>query len=85
MVGPKKQDFWPRINILKGFFLNPSKNYCLSISAKIILSKSIFDVKNQLNFFNKKLRLRPNILSKRLGGRSLSRLIKNFGLGLLTN
>ena len=20
MVGPKKQDFWPRINILKGFF-----------------------------------------------------------------
>ena len=23
MVGPKKQDFWPRINILEGFFLNP--------------------------------------------------------------
>ena len=21
MVGPKKQEFWPRINILKGFFL----------------------------------------------------------------
>ena len=21
MVGPKKQDFWPKINILKGFFL----------------------------------------------------------------
>ena len=21
MVGPKKQDFWPRINIFKGFFL----------------------------------------------------------------
>ena len=39
----------------------------------------------QLNFFQKKLRLRPNILLKRLGGRSLSRLIKNFGLGLLTD
>ena len=36
-------------------------------------------------FFQKKLRLRPNILSKRLGGRSLSRLMKNFGLGLLTD
>ena len=33
----------------------------------------------------KKLRLRPNILAKRLGGRSLSRLMKNFGLGLLTD
>ena len=22
MVGPKKQDFWPRINILKGFFFS---------------------------------------------------------------
>ena len=21
MVGPKKQDFWPRINIIEGFFL----------------------------------------------------------------
>ena len=24
MVGPKKQDFWPRINILKGFFFQKS-------------------------------------------------------------
>ena len=47
MVGPKKQDFWPRINILEGFFiLNPSMNYDSSKSAKIVLSKSIFDVKN---------------------------------------
>ena len=30
-----------------------------------------------------KLRLRPNILAKRLGGGSLSQLMKNFGLGLL--
>ena len=84
MVGPKKQDFWPRI--MGNFCLkNPLMNYGSSKSAKIVLSKSIFDVKNQLNFFKKKLRLRPNILSKRLGGRSLSRLMKNFGLGLLTD
>ena len=52
MVGPKKQDFWPRINILIGFLKkNPSMNYGSSKSAKIVLSKSIFDVKNQLNFF----------------------------------
>ena len=57
MVGPKKQDFWPRINILKGFFLNLSMNYGSSKSAKIILSKSIFNVKNQLNFFKRNLGL----------------------------
>ena len=86
MVGPKKQDFRPRINILNGFFfLNPSMSHDSSKSAKIVLSKSIFNVKNLLIFFKKKLRLRPNILSKRLGGRSLSRLMKNFGLGLLTD
>ena len=80
------QDFCPRINMLKGFFLNNhAMNYGLSKSAEIVLSKSIFNVKNQLIFFKKKLRLRPNILSKRLGGRSLSRLMKNFGLGLLTD
>ena len=56
MVGPKKQDFWPRIKILKGFFfLNLSMNYRSSKSAKIVLSKSIFDVNNQLNFFEKKI------------------------------
>ena len=54
------------------FFLNLLMNHNSSKSAKIVISKSIFDVKNQLNFFKKKLRLRPNILSKRLGGRSLS-------------
>ena len=86
MLGPKNQDFWLRINILKGFFFkNPSMNYGSSKNAKMVLSKSIFDVKNQLNFFKRKLRLRPNILLERLGGRSLSRLMKNFGLGLLTD
>ena len=40
--GSKKQDFWPRINILKGFFeKNSSMNYGSSKSAKIVLSKSI--------------------------------------------
>ena len=51
MVGPKKQEFWPRINILKGLFLNLSMNYGSSKSAKIVLSMSIFIVKNQLIFF----------------------------------
>ena len=36
MVGPKKQDFRPRINILNGFFfLNPSMSHDSSKSAKI--------------------------------------------------
>ena len=39
-----------------------------SKSAKIVLSKSIFNVKNQLIVFKKKLRLRPNVLAKRIGG-----------------
>ena len=55
MVGPKKQDFWPRINILKGIKKkNPSMNYGSSKSAKIVLSNSIFNVKNKLIFFQKK-------------------------------
>ena len=49
IVGPKMQDFCPRINMLKGIFFknNPTMNYGLSKSAKIVLSKSIFYVKNQ--------------------------------------
>ena len=58
MVGPKKQDFWRRINILKEFFFkNPLMNYGSSKSAKIVLSNSIFNVKNQLIFFKKNLGL----------------------------
>ena len=34
-------------------FLNPTMNVNLSKSAEIVLSKSIFDVKKQLNFFLK--------------------------------
>ena len=70
MVGPKKARFLAKNQPTQRiFFLNPSMNYGSSKSAKIVLSKSIFDVKNQLIFFQKKIRLRPNILSKRLGGR----------------
>ena len=54
MMGPKMQDFCPRINMLKDFFLNnPTMNYGLSKSAKIVISKSIFRVNNQQNFFKK--------------------------------
>ena len=36
-------------------FKNSFDDYCTSKSAKIVLSKSIFDVKNQLNFKKKML------------------------------
>ena len=65
MVGPKRQDFWPRVNILKGFFLKQSMNYSSSKSTKIVLSKSIFDVKKPIS---KKLQLRS---INRLIGRPL--------------
>ena len=66
MVDPKKQDFWPRINILKRklFSKNPSMNCGSSKSAKIAFSKSIFDVKNQLNFFKKNLGLGQKFFPK---------------------
>ena len=46
MVGPKMQVFCQRIKMLKGFFLNPTMNYGSSKSAEIVLSNSIFYVKN---------------------------------------
>ena len=55
MMGPKKQAFWPRINLLKGILKNPLMNYNLSEIAKIVLSKSIFYVKNQSDFFKKNI------------------------------
>jgi hypothetical protein len=61
MVDLEKQNFWPRINILKGFFLNPSMSYRTSKSAKNELSKSIFNVKNQPIFFKKNFHLRLSI------------------------
>ena len=52
MIGPKMQDFFPRINMLKEFF---SKQSCdeLWVVKKCRLSKSIFYVYSQ-NFFKKK-------------------------------
>ena len=54
MVGPKMQDFFLRMSMLKGncFEKNHVMNHGLSKSHKIVLSKSIFYVKNQQNFFN---------------------------------
>ena len=46
MMGPKIQDFLPRINI-QGFFLKSVDELQFVKIAKIVLSKSIFDVKNQ--------------------------------------
>jgi hypothetical protein len=48
MVDPKKQDFWPGINMLKGKHLKKvlSMNDSLTKSAKIVLTNSNFDVKN---------------------------------------
>ena len=56
MVGPKMQDFCPRINMLprKIFLNNLTSNDSLSKSAKIVLSMSILDVKNESNFKKKK-------------------------------
>ena len=39
MVGPKKQDFWPRINILKGKFF---KKFCRGASVRQKVPKSYF-------------------------------------------
>ena len=85
MVGPKKQGFWPRINILKGIFFNFVDELWFIKKCQNCTFKVNFRAQKSTEFFQKKVRHRPNILSKRLGGRSLSRLMKNFGLGLLTN
>ena len=59
-LGPKNQDFWPRINVLKGEFCKKTSVIELWFvkSAKILLSKSIFNVKNQPNFFKKIISLK---------------------------
>jgi len=54
MVGPDMQDFGLRINMLKEFKKKSMMNYGLSKSVEIVLSKSIFYVKNQRNFSKKK-------------------------------
>ena len=61
MFFPKKQDFWPRIRTLKGKNVKNilSMNDSLTKSAKIVLSRSIFDVKNRWNFFGEYQFRRP--------------------------
>ena len=53
MVGPKKQDYLSKNQYTQRKQLRkiPSMNDGSSKSAKIVLTKSIFDVKNQQNFF----------------------------------
>ena len=50
LVGPQKQYFWPRINILKGFFLYPSMNQKVPKSQ----FQSHFWCKKSTEFFQKK-------------------------------
>ena len=49
-----KIDYCQDSTYSEDFFLNSLMIYDSSKSAKIVLSKSIFNVKNQLNFFKKK-------------------------------
>ena len=52
IVGPKIQDFCPRIDMLKGnCFKTILLNYGLSKSAEILLSKSNFYIKTSNDFF----------------------------------
>ena len=69
-----------------GFFFQKSVDELWFIKkSQYCTFKVNFQCQKSTEFSQKKLRLRPNILAKRLGGRSLSRLMKNFGLGLLTD
>ena len=53
MVGPNKQDFWPRINILEG------KNLLMEVSPSKIghdfSNKVVQNLTQEKNVFNKKL------------------------------
>ena len=56
MVGPKKQDFWPRINILKG---KKFKKICRLMTVRqklgmILENKGVQKLKLENNVFNKK-------------------------------
>ena len=76
----KLEHNWVEINY-EGSFSQEDKNICLSNS----LTRGKKRNENIFKIEKKKLRLRPNILAKRLGVRSLSELMKNFSLGLLTD
>ena len=54
MVGPKKKDFWQRINILQGFSFQIRRWKFIRKGQKLnFLLKPIFDVKNQPYFIKK--------------------------------
>ena len=54
MVGPKKQDCWPRIKILKGFFFNLSMNVSLSKIGHDFSNKVVQKLTEEKNVCNKK-------------------------------
>ena len=56
MVGPKKQDFWPRINILEG------KKFKKILSMNVSLSKIGHDFSNKVV---QKLTLEKNVFNKK--------------------
>ena len=55
MVGPKKQDFWPKINILKG------KHCILRIQGALVRQKMIMILENKVV---QKLKLKKNVFTK---------------------
>ena len=85
MVGPKKQDFGQESTYSKDFVFKSDDELRFIKKCQNHTFKVNFRCQKSTEFFQKKLRLRPNILAKRLGGRNLSQLMKNFGLGLLTD
>ena len=55
MVGPKKQDFWPRINIFEGFLKkNLSMNASLPKIGHDFSNKVVQKLALEKNVFNKK-------------------------------
>ena len=53
MVGPKKQDFWPKINILKRKPLYFENTGCASFSKMIFENKVVQKLKLEKMFFTK--------------------------------
>ena len=54
MVGPKKQDLWPRINILKGFFLKLVDELRFIKKCQNCTFKVNFGCQKSTDFFQKK-------------------------------
>ena len=55
MVGPKKQDFWPRINIPKGFFFKSVNDLRLLKKCQNPTLKVNFGRQKSTEFFQKKI------------------------------